>query len=176
MAGRYANALFELALEAKSVAGVSRDLDGFAKLLDSSADLDRLVKSPVFSADEQSRALSAILNKAKVNPLTARFIGLVTANRRLFAIRGIIDAFKAIEAAHRGEETAEVLSARPLGAAEVKALKAAIKAAAGTDVQINAKVDESLLGGLIVKIGSRQIDTSLRTKLNNLKIALKEVG
>ena len=176
MAGRYANALFELALEAKSLDKVMADLDGFAALLDDSADLRRLVASPVFSAGEQARALAAILERAGITGLTANFIGLVVRNRRLFAVADMIGAYGAILAAHRGETSVQVISAMPLGDDEMNALKAAIKQAMDTDVVIDAKVDESLIGGLIVKVGSRQIDTSLRSKLNNLKIALKEVG
>ncbi|HXK54162.1 MAG TPA: F0F1 ATP synthase subunit delta [Hyphomicrobiales bacterium] len=176
MAGRYANALYELAAESKAVDHVAKDLGGFAALLESSADLRRLVESPVFSADEQTRALDAILKKGKVHALTSQFLGLVARNRRLFAVRQMIAAYATIVAAARGEMTAEVTSAVALTAAQLKSLTAAIKAAMNSEVQIDAKVDESLLGGLIVKVGSRQIDTSLRTKLNNLKIALKEVG
>jgi len=176
MAGRYANALFELALEAKALDGVMSELDAFAGLLDESADLRRLVGSPVFSAGEQGRALAAVLERAEITGLTANFLGLVARNRRLFAVGEMIDAYRTILAAHRGETTAEVASAEALDDDEMKALKAAIKQAMGTDVVIAAKVDESLIGGLIVKVGSRQIDTSLRGKLNNLRIALKEVG
>jgi F-type H+-transporting ATPase subunit delta len=176
MAGRYANALYELAAEEKAIDQVVEDLNDLAALLEESADLRRLVDSPVFSTEEQTRALEAILKKAKVNDLTSRFLGLVARNRRLFAVRQMISGYKAIVAAARGELTAVVTSASPLTAAQTKSLTAAIKAAMNSDVQIDARVDESLLGGLIVKVGSRQIDTSLRTKLNNLKIALKEVG
>ena len=176
MAGRYANALFELALEAKAIDRVTAELDGFAAMLEESEDLRRLVRSPVFSRDEQARAMSAILDRAGIKGLTANFLGLVVKNRRLFAVLDMIDAYKAIAAAHRGETTAQVVSALPLDDKQMQALKAAIKEAMETDVVVSAKVDESLLGGLVVKVGSRQIDTSLRTKLNNLRIALKEVG
>lgn len=176
MAGRYANALFELARDDGTVDKVLTELTDFAGLLDSSADLRRLVASPVFSADEQARAIAAVLERVKVKGLTANFLALVARNRRLFAVRDMITAFKALVAADRGEVSAAVVSATPLNAGHVKSLKAAIKAALGNDVQIDATVDEGLIGGLIIKVGSRQIDTSLRTKLNNLKIALKEVG
>lgn len=176
MAGRYANALFELAVEEKALDRVMSELDAFAALLDESEDLRRLVRSPVFSADEQARALAAILKRAEIKGLTANFLGVVAHNRRLFAIPEMIKDYRALLAAHRGETTAEVASAQALDADELKALKAAIKEAMGTDVVVHARVDESLLGGLVVKVGSRQIDTSLRSKLNNLRIALKEVG
>jgi F-type H+-transporting ATPase subunit delta len=176
MAGRYANALFELALEAKALDAVMSELDGFAGLLDENADLRRLVASPVFSADEQGRALAAVIERAGIAGLTANFLGLVARNRRLFAVGAMIDGYRTILAAHRGETTAHLVSAQALDDDEMEALKTAIKEAMGTDVVIAAKVDESLIGGFIVKVGSRQIDTSLRNKLNNLRIALKEVG
>jgi F-type H+-transporting ATPase subunit delta len=176
MAGRYATALFELAVEARKLKEVEADLKGFAALLDSSGDLGRLVRSPVYSADDQQRALAAILKKAGMKPLTANFLGLVAQNRRLFAVQDMIRAFFALLASHRGEVTAEVASAKALTAAQSRSLKTALKAAIGQDIQVSTQVDPSLLGGLVVKVGSRMIDTSLRTKLNNLKIAMKEVG
>lgn len=176
MAGRYAHALFELAKEAGAVDRIMDELDGFARLMAESADLRRLVASPVFGADEQRRAVAAVLERAGISGLTANFFALVARNRRLFAVGDMIAAYRKIVAADRGETTAEVASAVPLEAGHVRALKAAIKQVLGTDVQVDARVDESLLGGLIVKVGSKQIDTSLRAKLNNLKIALKEVG
>jgi F-type H+-transporting ATPase subunit delta len=176
MAGRYAVALFELSLEAKKLKHVENDLKNFAALLDSSDDLTRLVRSPVFSTQDQQRALEAVLKKAGIKGLTANFLALVTQNRRLFAVRDMIRAFFALLARHRGEVTADVTSATNLSAAQTKSLKAALKSAIGQDVQLDAKVDADLLGGLVVKVGSRMIDTSLRTKLNNLKFAMKEVG
>lgn len=176
MAGRYATALFELALEAKKLKEVEADLGSFAALLDSSNDLARLVRSPVFSADDQQRALAAILKKAGMKPLTANFLSLVAKNRRLFAVADMAKAFFALLARHRGEVTAEVVSAKKLTDAQTKSLKTALKAAIGQDIQVSTDVEPSLLGGLVVKVGSRMIDTSLRTKLDNLKITMKEVG
>lgn len=176
MAGRYASALFELALDARSLDKVSTDLDGFNTMLDQSADLRRLVMSPAFTAGQQTRAVKAVMDRAGISGLAANFVALVARNRRLFAIRDMIEGFRRLVAAHRGEMTAEVTSARPLSPAQTKALKAALKDSTGKDVQISAKVDETLLGGLIVKVGSRQVDSSLRTKLNNLRVAMKEVG
>jgi len=176
MSGRYASALFALALDAKSVDAVEKDLDGFAKMLETSADLRRLVSSPVFTADEQSRSLTALLDKAKFSDLTVNFLGLVAKNRRLFAVSDMISAYRALAAEHRDEVTAQVTSAADVSAAQIKSLKTALKSAVGKDVQIDHKVDESLLGGLVVQIGSRMIDSTLRTKLNNLKLAMKEVG
>lgn len=175
VAGRYATALFELAEEAGKTAAVEAELDAFRKLLDESPDLMRLVRSPVFTGEEQQRALTAVLDKAGVKGLTGNFLGLVARNRRLFAIPGMISAFKGLTARQRGEVSAEVRSATRLDAKQTEALKASLKAALGRDVTFTASVDPALLGGLVVKIGSRMIDSSLRTKLNNLKMAMKEV-
>lgn len=176
VAERYARSLFELAADSKSVAKVEADLSSFEKLLGSSPDLDRLIKSPVFSADDQFKAIGAIADKAKIGGLVGNFLRVVARNRRLFVVPGIISAFRRLAAEARGEISADVTSAHALTAAQQTELKAALKSVAGKDVAINVTVDPSLLGGLIVKMGSRQIDTSLQTKLNSLKLALKEVG
>ncbi|XUY26520.1 F0F1 ATP synthase subunit delta [Agrobacterium sp. rho-8.1] len=176
VAERYASSLFELALEAGVVDSVGADLDKFQGLLDESADLKRLVASPVFSAKEQSSAISAIAEKAGITGLTANFLKVVASNRRLFAVPGMVVAYRDIAAAHRGEITAEVTSAHALDEAQETELKAALKSVTGKDVKVALTVDPSILGGLIVKVGSRQTDTSLRTKLSTLKLALKEVG
>jgi len=176
VAERYASSLFELALEAGVVEAVSADLDRFQALLDESDDLKRLVASPVFSAEDQSKAISAIAEKAGISGLAANFLKVVANNRRLFAVPGMIASYRTTAAAHRGEIVAEVTSAHALDEAQETELKAALKSVTGKDVTIDLTVDPSLLGGLIVKVGSRQIDTSLRTKLSTLKLALKEVG
>jgi F-type H+-transporting ATPase subunit delta len=176
MAGRYASALFELALEADALDSVAVDLDGFAAMMDESEDLSRLVRSPAFSREDQMRAIDAVLNEAGASGLVRKFIGLVTQNRRLFAIGDMIRGYRALLARHRGEVTAEVASAEPLGAAQTKALAAALRERLGRDARLEARVDPGLLGGLVVRVGSKMIDTSLRTKLNNLRIAMKEVG
>ena len=176
VSGRYATALFELALEAKSLDDVGAALDAFQDMLEMSTDLTRLVRSPVFSADDQNRAINAVIEKAGITGLAANFIGLVARNRRLFAVSDMIRDYRKLLAVHRGEITAQVASAEKLSEAQVAALKEALKEKVGRDVQLDASVDPALLGGLIVKVGSRMIDTSLRTKLNNLKIAMKEVG
>jgi F-type H+-transporting ATPase subunit delta len=176
VAERYARSLFELASDSKAVARVESDLSSFERMLASSPDLNRLIKSPVFSADEQFKAIEAVADKAKIGGLTGNFLRVVARNRRLFAVPGMIAAFRRIAAEERGEVSADVISAHALTAAQQTELKAALKRVAGKDVSINLTVDPSLLGGLIVKIGSRQIDTSLQTKLNSLKLALKEVG
>jgi F-type H+-transporting ATPase subunit delta len=176
VAGRYASALFELAKSAKSVDEVSADLDGFARILQGSDDLQRLVRSPVFGADEQTAALGAVLDKAKIGGLTGNFVRLVARNRRLFALEDMVTAFRALAAADRGEITARVTSAQELKPAQVKSLQTALKSVTGKTVTLDQSVDPSILGGLIVKVGSRMIDTSLKTKLNSLKFRMKEVG
>jgi F-type H+-transporting ATPase subunit delta len=176
VAERYASSLFELALEANSVESVGSDLDRFQTMIDESADLKRLIVSPVFSADDQFKAISAIVTKAGISGLVANFLKVVARNRRLFAVPGIVKSYRVIAARHRGEVSADVTSAHALTAAQQTELKAALKGVTGKDVAINVTVDPSILGGLIVKVGSRQIDTSLRTKLSSLKLALKEVG
>lgn len=173
VAGRYASALFELASETKQAAEVEKDLQTFQALLDESADFSRMVRSPVIPADEQSKALAAILGKAGVGALTQNFIKLIAKNRRLFAVADMIKAFRAIAAKARGEVSAEVASAVALSDAQVQALKETLKASVGKDVTLAAKVDPSLLGGLVVKMGSRMIDSSLKTKLANMRVALK---
>jgi F-type H+-transporting ATPase subunit delta len=165
MAGRYATALFDLALEDKALDKVRADLDRFDGLVAESADLTRLVRSPVFTAEEQVKALDAI---------SANFIKLVAANRRLFAIRGIIKAFHALVAAHKGEVSASVTVAEPLSDNNLAALKGALNAVTGKDVDLKVEVDPAIIGGLVVKLGSRMVDSSIRTKLNSIKTAMKE--
>lgn len=176
VAERYAGSLYELAAEAKQIDQVASDLDGFEALLAGSDDLKRLIGSPVFSADDQLKAISAILDKAGIIGLVGNFLRVVARNRRLFAVPGMIRAYRRIAAEARGEVAADVVSAHALTATQQTELKAALKSVAGKDVTINLTVDPSLLGGLVVRIGSRQIDTSLKTKLASLKLALKEVG
>ena len=176
VAERYASSLFELALEANALPEVSAALDAFQGMVDSSEDLSRLVKSPVFTAEEQLSAVSAILDKTGITGLAANFIKVAASNRRLFAVPGMIKSFREIYARHRGEASADVTTAHALSAAQEKELKEALKGVTGKDVTINVTVDPSILGGLIVKVGSRQIDSSLRTKLSTLKLSLKEVG
>ena len=174
MAGRYATALFELALEANAIDAVAGDLDAFDRLIGDSPDLARLVRSPVFSTEEQGRAVGAILDKAGISGLAANFVKLVAANRRLFAVRDMIRGYKALVARHKGEVTAEVTVAEPLNDARLSEIKAALNAVTGKDVVVDVTVDPSIIGGLIVKLGSRMVDSSLRTKLNAIKFAMKE--
>lgn len=176
VAERYAGSLFELAEQENAIAKVEADLGRVEELLSGSEDLKRLIESPVFSGEDQFRAISAIADRLKIGGLVGNFLRVVARNRRLFALPGMIRAFRAIAAERRGEVAAEVVSAHALTPAQQSDLKAALKGVAGKSVSISLSVDPSLLGGLIVKMGSRQIDTSLKTKLNSLKLALKEVG
>lgn len=176
LAERYATALFELAEDEKALAELEADVDRFATMHDQSDDLQSFIRSPVYSAEEQMRALAGVLDKAGISGLVANFLKVVAANRRLFAVPDMITAFRRLVAERRGEVAAEVTSAEPLSEAHLAALKEALKQSLGKDVAIDARVDASLIGGLIVKVGSRMIDSSLRTKLNSLKLAMKEVG
>ena len=174
--GRYASALFELAKEQKQVPTVEADLIRFEAMLTGSADLQRLVRSPAFSGEQQSKAIAAILAKADIGGLAGNFLKLLAKNRRLFAVSDMSKSFRAFAAKSRGEVTAEVTSAQPLTDAQTTALSDQLKATVGKAVSLHTKVDPSLLGGLIVKIGSRMIDSSLRTKLSMLKVAMKGSG
>ena len=176
VSGRYATALFELARDEKSIDAVKADLDKFDGLLSESADLKRLVRSPVFAAGAQSKALSAVLDKAGIAGISANFLKVLTANRRLFAVSDVIRDFRALVARFKGEVSAEVTVAEPLSDRNLDALKGALKAVSGKDVTLNVKVDPSIIGGLVVKLGSRMVDSSLRTKLNSIKHAMKEAG
>ena len=176
VSGRYATALFELARDEKSIDAVKADLDKFEAMLGDSADLKRLVRSPVFGASDQSKALSAVLDKAGISGISANFLKVLTANRRLFAVADVIRAFRALVARFKGEASADVTVAEPLSDKNLDALKSALKAISGKDVTLNVKVDPSIIGGLVVKLGSRMVDSSLRTKLNSIKHAMKEAG
>ena len=137
--------------------------------------MSRLVRSPVFGADEQLKALSAILDKAGFTGLAANFLRVITANRRLFAVRDMIRAYRALVACHKGEVTAQVTVAEKLNTKNLDALKSALKSITGSkDVDLDIKVDPAIIGGLVVKVGSRMVDSSLRTKLNAIKFAMKE--
>ncbi len=174
MAGRYAAALFDLAREANATDAVKAELDRFEALIGESPDLARLIRSPAFSAAEQLRALSAILQRAGIGGLTENFLKLVTSNRRLFAVRDMIKAFRQLVADYKGEATAEITVAERLKDAHVAALKSALKAISGKDIDLAIKIDPAIIGGLVVKLGSRMVDSSLRTKLNAIRHAMKE--
>ncbi len=175
MAGRYAGALFELAREEKAVDKVKADLEQFDALIAANPDLNRMVRSPVFSADEQLKALSAILDKAGISGIAANFLRVIATNRRLFALREIIRGYRALVAKHKGEVSAQVTVAEKLSDANLDALKSALKSVTGgKDMDLDVKIDPAIIGGLIVKVGSRMVDSSLRTKLNAIKFAMKE--
>ena len=176
VSGRYATALFELARDEKSIDAVKADLDRFEAMLGDSADLKRLVRSPVFSADSQSKALAAILDQSGISGISANFLKVLTNNRRLFAVSDVIRAFRALVARFKGEAVADVTVAETLSDRNLDSLKAALKSVTGKDVALNVKVDPSIIGGLVVKLGSRMVDSSLRTKLNSIKHAMKEAG
>lgn len=176
MAGRYATALFELARDEGKLDAVQSGLARFSAAMNESPDLRRLTKSPAFSSGSQAKALSAILKTMQLGPLVENFLLLLVRNRRLFAIEGVITGFNTLLSAHREEISAQVTSAAPLTADQMTELSATLRNKLGKEAKINATVDPSILGGLIVKIGSRMIDTSIRTKLNSLKNAMKEVG
>jgi F-type H+-transporting ATPase subunit delta len=176
MAGRYATALFELALESSAIDAVKADLERFDALVAENADLRRLVRSPVFGADEQAKALKAVLSAAGISGLSAQFLEAVTANRRLFAVRDMIRDYRLLVARHKGEVTAQVTLAEKPSDAHLAAIKDALAAVTKKDVQVDVKVDPSIIGGLVVKLGSRMVDTSLRSKLNAIKHAMKEVS
>jgi F-type H+-transporting ATPase subunit delta len=177
VAGRYASALYDLATEQNQVKPVEQELSALQAMLDESADLRRLVLSPVFTSDQQSKALAAVLAKAGVGALTGNFLKLIAKNRRLFAVSDMIRNYRSLAARGRGEAQAEVTSAITLTDVQLTALRASLRAAAGgKDVQVTTKVDPALLGGLVVKMGSRMVDSSIRTKLTSLKTAMKEVG
>ena len=176
VAGRYASALLDTATNENQLAAVEQDINNIGELIEQSDDLRRMVRSPVFSAEDQTKAIEAVLGKAGASPLTMNFFKLLVRNRRLFAAPDMIKAFKALAADARGEVQAEVTSAIALTDAQRDELSQTLKASVGKDVSLETHVDPSLLGGLVVKIGSRMIDSSLKTKLATLKTRMKEVG
>ena len=173
-AERYAQALFELANEEGALDAVAADLAALVGLIDDSADLARLVRSPVFSREQQAKAMAEVLTTAGAAPLTQKFVGLVAENRRLFMLPQIGKSFAALIAKARGEISAEVKAAHALSDAQLADLKATLKAAYGKEPNLSVTVDPSLIAGLVVQVGSKMIDSSLKTKLANLKTALTE--
>lgn len=174
VAGRYALALYELARDARQVDEVAKNLDTFGALLRESADLRRLVKSPAFSAKEQTAAISALLDKAGVTGLAANFIKLSAANRRLFALPDMMRAYREKVRESKGILRAEVRVAEKPSDAIVDEIKASLRDVAKAEVEIDLQIDPSLIGGIVVKMGSRMVDASLRTKLNNIRLAMRE--
>lgn len=175
LAERYAKALFDLADEERTLDAVAADLKSLAGMLAESADLRRMVRSPVLDRDSQGKAIAALADAAQLSHLTRNFLGLVARNRRLFALPEMIEAFLATLAVRRGEITAQVVSATPLTPAQSEALAEALRRSAGAKLTIDSRIDPSLLGGLVVRLGSRMIDASLKSKLNRLQLAMKGV-
>ena len=176
IAERYSAALFDLAEQRSALDSVAADLKTLKGMVAESDDLRRLLRSPVLARAEQQKAVAALAQKAGLSELTKNFLGLVAKNRRLFAVTGMIDAYLARLAAKRGEIADEVASAVPLDESQVGAISAALKKVVGSNVTLDVTVDPALLGGLVVKVGSRMVDGSLKTKLQHLQIAMKGVG
>lgn len=172
----YAAALYDLAQGEKSLEAVEAGLSAIARLAGESADFERFLRSPVISADAKAEAMDAILDQARAHPTVGRFVKVVARNGRLFALPTIISSFRALCAEGRGEIAAEVTSAVPLSKSQLADLAKTLKQKIGKTVTLNEHVDSSLIGGLVVKVGSRMIDSSLKTKLTAMKIAMKEVG
>lgn len=176
LAARYASALFDLADEQKKLDTVAGDLAGLKEVIAQSPDLRDFLRSPLYDRVQQGKAMASILEKAGADDLTQRFVQVVARNRRLFAMSGIIEAFLAELARRRGEVTAEVVSATELSAEQQEALRAAIAGTGGNTVNLDLRVDPNILGGLVVKVGSRMFDSSLKSKLQRLQFAMKGVG
>jgi F-type H+-transporting ATPase subunit delta len=173
LAGRYASALFGLARDEQRIDAVGRSLESLSQALADSRDFDQLVISPLVGREDSANAFAAIAGELNLDPVTTSFLGVLARNGRKSELRNVIRAFRKLAANHRGETTAEVVSAHPLGDDQIDKLKAQLRARAGRDVAIEARVDPDILGGLVVKLGSQMIDASLRTKLNRLAQAMK---
>ena len=173
LAERYAIALFELADERHALDQVAGDLRELRAMLHESGDLTRLIRSPVLSRDEQAQAIGAIAERAGLSPLTRDFLAVVAHNRRLFAVPAMIDAYLAHLAQRRGEVTAEVTVAQPLNEARTAALTEQLRRAVGARVAVEIRVDPALLGGMTVKVGSRMVDASMKSRLQRLQLAMK---
>jgi len=176
IAARYASAVFDIAKEGKALAALEKDIDALDAALTDSADLAALISSPLYSRDEQAGAIAAVAKKMKLSATTANLLGLMASKRRLFVLPQLVVVLRDRIAAEKGEVAAEVVSAKALTKAQAEKLAKTLKAQMGKDVKINATVDESLIGGLIVKVGSKMIDTSIRSKLSALQNTMKEVG
>jgi F-type H+-transporting ATPase subunit delta len=173
IAGRYASAVYDLADEASVLDETAADLKSLNGLLSESADLQTLIRSPLINADAKTAAMGAILEQAGASDLTRRFVAVVARNNRLFVLPATIDAFLAELAGRRGEVTAEVTSAQPLKTSQLESVTNALRSALGGKVTVDAKLDPSLIGGLVVRVGSRMIDASLKSKLQRLQLAMK---
>lgn len=176
VAGRYATALFEIARERDILPAVEADLTAVETALADSADLREMVASPVFTREDMAAAIKAIAAKMNLGTEVSSTLGLMAEHRRLFVLPGLIASVKALAAAERGEVTAEVTAAKPLTEGQTTALREALSTSVGKDVQLAVTVDPSLIGGLVVKVGSRMVDSSIRSKLAHLQNVMKEVG
>ena len=176
IAGRYATAVFELAKEAKGLASLEADIAALRGALDDSADLRTVIASPIYSRDDQAKAMAALAKKMKLSATLAGTLGLMASNRRLFVLPQLLSALQAMIAEEKGEVTADVTAAAALTKAQSDKLAASLKKSVGKTVKLNTTVDEDLIGGLVVKVGSKMIDTSIRSKLASLQNAMKEVG
>jgi len=175
-AGRYATALFELASESDALAQTEQDMEALGQALKASSDLRSLIHSPIYTRDAQRRAMAAVVDAMELSSLVKNVIGLMASKRRLFALSDVIRIFAALMAEHRGEVTADVTAARALSEAQQAGLAQTLKSAIGREVKLNVIVDEGIIGGLVVKVGSKMIDTSIRSKLAALQYAMREVG
>lgn len=175
-AGRYSTALFELAREAGELDRAETDLNQLAETLEDSPELNELIRNPVYTRAEQGKAMAAIAERMGLSDLVRNVVGLMAQKRRLFALPQMIAMFRALLAEHRGEVTAEVTSAHALSDPQRDALAEKIKSSMGRDVKLDVRVDERIIGGLVVRVGSRMIDSSIRAKLARLQNAMKEVG
>jgi len=173
LAGRYASALFDLARDERQIEAVGNSLDALGQALLDSKDFAELVSSPLVSRKDAGKTLAAVAPQLNLDRITANFLGVLARNGRKNDLRGVIRAYRRLAADHRGETTADVITARPLNDDQLVALRAQLRARAGRDVSIDASVDPSILGGIVVKLGSQQIDASIRTKLNRLASAMK---
>jgi len=173
LAGRYASALFDLARDERQIDAVGRSLDTLNQALLDSKDFGELIESPLVSRNEAGKAFAALAPQLGIDPITANFLGVLARNGRKRELRPVIRAFRRLAADHRGETTADVITARPLKDDQIEALKQQLRSRAGRDVTIDARVDPDILGGIVVKLGSQMIDASIRTKLNRLAQAMK---
>lgn len=176
LAGRYATALFDLAREGQALEDVSADLDNLGRMVDASDDLKKMIKSPLLGGVDQTRAITAVAERAGCHRLTSQFLGTLARNRRLFALPEVIQAYQEAMARHRGEIPCEVVSAIELSEDQVRTIREGISSYAGKDVRIDLRTDPALLGGLIVRLGSRMFDASLATKLRNLEHSMRGIA
>ncbi|MGB0958939.1 MAG: F0F1 ATP synthase subunit delta [Halocynthiibacter sp.] len=176
IAERYATAIFELAIDGKNLKAVEGDIDALDAALAESNDLATLIASPVYTRDEQSNAIQAVAKKMKLSPIMSNALGLMATKRRLFVLPHLVTALRGLISEEKGEVIADVVSAKALTKTQSDKLAKTLKAQIGKDVKMNTAVDEDLIGGLIIKVGSKMIDTSIKSKLGNLQNAMKEVG